>query len=78
MSTEPRPFVLVTGLSGAGKASILRILEDLGFETVDNPPLAILDALVQEGAGPSAPDLLRRALDALAGRASMTSGAFSA
>jgi len=32
-------IVLVTGLSGAGKLSILRALEDLGFETVDNPPL---------------------------------------
>ena len=54
MTAEPRPFVLVTGLSGAGKASILRILEDLGFETVDNPPLSILEALVQEGTGPIA------------------------
>ena len=46
MSNARREVVLVTGLSGAGKASILRILEDLGFETVDNPPLAVLEALV--------------------------------
>jgi UPF0042 nucleotide-binding protein len=37
--------VLVTGLSGAGKNSLLRALEDLGFETVDNPPLDTLEAL---------------------------------
>jgi UPF0042 nucleotide-binding protein len=46
--------VLVTGLSGAGKASILRTLEDLGFETVDNPPLTILEELVTDGATPIA------------------------
>jgi len=44
-----RPVVLVTGLSGAGKASILRMLEDLGFETVDNPPLSVLEDVVAEG-----------------------------
>jgi UPF0042 nucleotide-binding protein len=49
-----RPVVLVTGLSGAGKASILRALEDLGFETVDNPPLTILEELVCDGATPIA------------------------
>ena len=37
--------MLVTGLSGAGKNSILRALEDLGFETMDNPPLATLEEL---------------------------------
>jgi UPF0042 nucleotide-binding protein len=36
----PPQIVLITGLSGAGKLSILRALEDLGFETVDNPPLS--------------------------------------
>lgn len=49
-----RPVVLVTGLSGAGKASILRTLEDLGFETVDNPPLPIIEELVGDGATPLA------------------------
>jgi UPF0042 nucleotide-binding protein len=49
-----RPVVLVTGLSGAGKASILRTLEDLGFETVDNPPLNILEELVCDGLTPMA------------------------
>jgi UPF0042 nucleotide-binding protein len=54
VSGAPRPVVLVTGLSGAGKASILRTLEDLGFETVDNPPLTILDELVGDGTTPIA------------------------
>lgn len=38
--------VLVSGLSGAGKASILRTLEDLGYEAVDNPPLTMVPDLV--------------------------------
>jgi RNase adapter protein RapZ len=46
VNTPLRPVVLVSGLSGAGKASILRVLEDLGFETVDNPPLNTLEELV--------------------------------
>jgi UPF0042 nucleotide-binding protein len=45
-----RQVVLVSGLSGAGKASILRALEDVGFEAIDNPPLALLDSLVERGA----------------------------
>ena len=38
--------VLVSGLSGAGKASVLRALEDAGFEAVDNPPLEMIESLV--------------------------------
>jgi UPF0042 nucleotide-binding protein len=41
--------VLVTGLSGGGKLSVLGALEDLGFETVDNPPLEMLAEMVEHG-----------------------------
>jgi UPF0042 nucleotide-binding protein len=42
----PRQVVLVTGLSGAGKSSILRALEDVGFEAIDNPPLPMIEGLI--------------------------------
>jgi UPF0042 nucleotide-binding protein len=61
--TAPRQVVLVTGLSGAGKASILRALEDLGFETVDNPPLAMLEAVVGDGTLPLAAGIDSRPRD---------------
>ena len=51
---QPAPahrFVLVTGLSGSGKLSIMQILEDLGYETVDNPPLSLLEETVGRAAG---------------------------
>jgi RNase adapter protein RapZ len=43
--TGPRRVVLVTGLSGGGKASILHALEDVGYDAVDNPPLGLLEDL---------------------------------
>jgi UPF0042 nucleotide-binding protein len=39
-------ILLVTGLSGAGKSTVLKTLEDLGWETVDNLPLSLLDPLL--------------------------------
>ena len=50
----PRRVVLVSGLSGAGRSSILRVLEDLGYEAVDNPPLTLTEELVSRGDRPVA------------------------
>ena len=40
----PRELVIITGLSGSGKASALKAFEDLGFYSVDNLPLDLLPA----------------------------------
>jgi len=42
---------LVTGLSGAGRTSALKILEDEGFEAVDNLPLSLMPLLLAAGHG---------------------------
>ena len=49
MATPPRPkhILLVSGLSGAGKTTALKTLEDMGWEVVDNLPLLLLDRLLQ-------------------------------
>ncbi|HME25856.1 MAG TPA: RNase adapter RapZ, partial [Acetobacteraceae bacterium] len=49
MSGDRLRVVLVSGLSGGGKSSVLRELEDLGYEAVDNPPLPMLEAMVNGG-----------------------------
>ncbi len=50
---EPKPpeaqarFVVITGLSGSGKSSALKALEDIGFYAVDNLPVELLPAFVK-------------------------------
>jgi UPF0042 nucleotide-binding protein len=39
---EPRELVILTGMSGSGKASALKALEDLGYYSVDNLPLELI------------------------------------
>ncbi|MDQ2878287.1 MAG: RNase adapter RapZ [Pseudomonadota bacterium] len=46
MKRDPQEILLVTGMSGAGKSTVLRTLEDLGWEVVDNLPLLLLDRLL--------------------------------
>ena len=40
-------FVIVTGMSGAGKATALKMLEDMGYFCVDNLPIPLLPGFVQ-------------------------------
>ena len=41
-------LLLITGLSGAGKSTVLDTLEDLGYEVVDNLPVRLLRTLIEE------------------------------
>ncbi|TZG29003.1 RNase adapter RapZ [Sphingomonas montanisoli] len=51
--TAPRPdrILFVTGMSGSGKKTALKTFEDMGWETVDNLPLSLVDSLL--GAAPA-------------------------
>ena len=40
-------FVVVTGMSGAGKASAINMLEDQGFYCVDNLPVRLIDKFME-------------------------------
>lgn len=48
---RPKHILLVTGMSGAGKSTVLRTLEDLGWEVVDNLPLLLLNRLLDTAPG---------------------------
>jgi UPF0042 nucleotide-binding protein len=43
--------LLVTGLLGAGKTTALRVLEDLGWEAIDNFPIRMLERLIDSPGG---------------------------
>jgi UPF0042 nucleotide-binding protein len=44
----PQKLILVTGLSGGGKSTALRALEDLGYYCADNLPAALLPEFAQQ------------------------------
>lgn len=52
--TAQRRIVLVTGPSGAGRSTAIHVLEDLGFEAIDNLPMGLLSRLM-ESSEPGSP-----------------------
>ena len=40
-------FVIVTGMSGAGKSTVLKMLEDMGFFCVDNLPVMLIEKFAE-------------------------------
>ncbi len=68
------PMLIISGMSGAGKATALKALEDMDYEAVDNLPLGLVDTLLasaEGGEGPPRPvafgiDTRTRAFDAQA------------
>ncbi|HIJ74087.1 MAG TPA: RNase adapter RapZ [Candidatus Hydrogenedentes bacterium] len=55
MTSDTPQFVLVTGLSGAGKTQALRFLEDLGYYCVDNLPAPLVPTFAELVTGPGSP-----------------------
>ena len=53
-------LVLVTGPSGAGRSTAIDVLEDLGYEAIDNLPLSLVPRLLD---GPARPTPLALGLD---------------
>lgn len=57
---QAQRLVLVTGPSGAGRSTAINVLEDLGYEAIDNLPLSLVPRLLD---GPARPVPLALGLD---------------
>src|SRR5579872_6339391 len=44
---RPAELVVITGLSGSGKGSVLKALEDLGYYAVDNLPVDLITTFAE-------------------------------
>ncbi|RCW88581.1 UPF0042 nucleotide-binding protein [Paracoccus lutimaris] len=60
IADEIQRLVLVTGPSGAGRSTAINVLEDLGYEAIDNLPLSLVPRLLD---GPARPVPLALGLD---------------
>ena len=61
MSPGPplRDILLITGMSGAGKSTVLNTLEDMGWEVLDNLPVRLIDRLLATAADERGEDAAR-------------------
>lgn len=57
MSAEARPqeLIIVTGMSGAGRSTAAKCLEDLGFFVIDNLPPSLIPKVVELGVTGTSP-----------------------
>jgi RNase adapter protein RapZ len=46
-SQEPFPVLIITGLSGSGKSTALRALEDIGYFCIDNLPIHLVPKFLE-------------------------------
>src|SRR5271156_3306562 len=53
-------LVIITGMSGSGKASVLKAFEDLGYYCVDNPPVELIPRFAEMAL--QSPEIRRTAL----------------
>ena len=67
MNAHPIEIALVTGMSGAGRSTAARALEDLGWFVVDNLPPQLLDELVGSVVGEGTTNRLAVVIDVRGG-----------
>jgi UPF0042 nucleotide-binding protein len=58
--STPPELVVVTGLSGSGKGTVLKCLEDLGYYSADNLPVGLIPKFAELASG--SPEIRRAAL----------------
>ncbi len=51
MTGDGKDLLIVTGMSGAGKSTVLNALEDMGWEVLDNLPIRLIDRLLAKPGG---------------------------
>ena len=50
--SPPPQLTIITGLSGAGRSTAARVLEDLGFFVIDNLPLPLIEPVIDLATAP--------------------------